>query len=100
MNTTKWRKDGRYVADNPEINSAENFATETLLKKQTRQTPVEQKTASIQITQTEPTRTAEILPQEQTNQRVSQDLPSEIIQFCYQGQPAEFRMYGGLIRFL
>ena len=27
-------------------------------------------------------------------------LPSEIIQVCYNGRPAEFRMYGGFIRYL
>ena len=27
-------------------------------------------------------------------------LPSEVIQVCYNGRPAEFRMYGGFIRYL
>jgi|LakMenE18May11ns_1017448.scaffolds.fasta_scaffold9414881_2 hypothetical protein len=99
MNTTKWRKGERYVVDNPEINTLENFALDTQLKKQISQNPSEQKTASIQITQTEPTRITEILPQEQ-NQIYKPDLPSEIVQFCYNGRPAEFRMYGGLIKYL
>lgn len=100
MNTTKWRKDGRYVVDNPEINTLENFALDTQLKKQISQNPSEQKTASIQIAQTEPTRTAERFPQERQNQRIQPDLPSELIQVCYNGRPAEFRMYGGFIKYL
>ena len=100
MNTTKWRKDGRFVVDNPEINSAENFATETLLKKQTSQTPVEQKTVSIQITQTEPTRTAEVFAERAPQQQPIPNLPSEIVRVCIDGRQAEMRVYGGIIRFL
>ena len=100
MSTTKWRKDGRYVVDNPEINSAENFATEMLLKKQVIQTTPEQKTASIQITQTEPTRTAEVFAEGAPQQNPIPNLPSEIVRVCIDGRPAEMRVYGGIIRFL
>lgn len=102
MNTTKWSADGRQITDNTETNTLENFALETELRKQSNQLSgriEEQKTASIQITQTEPTRTTEIFPQEQ-NQIYKPDLPSEIITICYQGRPAEFRMYGGFIKFI
>jgi hypothetical protein len=99
MSATKWRKDGRYVVDNPEINSLELFATEVELKRKVTQDQPRQTTASIQVAVAEPIRSAEQFAPPEEPQRF-QDLPSEIIQFCYQGQPAEFRMYGGLIRFL
>ena len=107
MSATKWRKDGRYVVDNPEINSLELFATEVELKRivtqdqpKVTQDQPRQTTASIQVAVAEPIRTAEQFGSPQSEPQRFQDLPSEIIQFCYQGQPAEFRMYGGLIRFL
>jgi|LakMenE18May11ns_1017448.scaffolds.fasta_scaffold9719842_1 hypothetical protein len=100
MSATKWRKDGRYVKDDPEVNSLELFATEVELKRKVTQDQPRQTTASIQVAVAEPIRTAEQFGSPQSEPQRFQDLPSEIVQFCYQGQPAEFRMYGGFIRFL
>jgi hypothetical protein len=97
MNTI-WRKDGRQVKATPELD-LEGFAIDTELKKQTVQLQGGISAApSIQITET---RSAVAnVPAPQPPPPAPLDLPSEIIQVCYNGRPAEFRMYGGFIRYL
>jgi len=107
MNTTSWRKDGRYVKDNPEINAIESFAAETIARKQSVQISGEfqdfkkmpPQMASLQISSVETSLPQESRPTTPLPQLL-QDLPSEIVRVCIDGREAEMRVYGGVIRFL
>lgn len=94
-----WRKDGRQVKITPE-QELEALAVDTELKKQNLQFQgAVSQTPSIQITETRST-TPETPFRPKDPPPAPLDLPSEIIQVCYNGRPAEFRMYGGFIRYL
>lgn len=103
MATSKWRKDSRYLEQDADSNSLGNFANRVLQTKQATQPSPPVSTLSLRPSEVQLTSLGVVSTSQELSQPAKPEpliLPSEIVTVCKNGRPAEYRMYGGFIRFL
>lgn len=107
MSTSIFRKDSRTERTDEDILSISQFASNVLQQKQTSQLSGAIGDLGNKMNAMASMTFETISPASQQNKQQEEIiptpenfLPSEVIQVCYNGRPAEFRMYGGFIKYL